>query len=143
MVLDELTRDLFFPKSYFFFEPRTGNRRRRIDMLRVFEHFLRKNDIQYTSVRKEGESRTWFTIWCKKGDLRDIFPSVKYTDDIVCDTILLHFYEMNEKGRMHNRANKCVFWNRDHGLIVMCNFPPLGNYPSMDFFRKLASKKTK
>ncbi len=86
-------------------------------------------------------NKTWLVAWCKVEDLKGIFSPMEYTDDLVCDTILLSFYEMKENGRLRMGSNKCVFWNRGHGLMTMINFPLLGHNPSMGFFRKLASKQ--
>lgn len=145
MELDELTKDLFFPKCYFFFEPRTGNRARRTVLLRLFQHFLRTNDIQFTPTHQPGEVRTWFLCWCELSDIRDKVPTVQYTEEISCDTILLSFYVPNKNGRLTMDRMRCLWWNREIGFMFLKGIPDSEKRfnAGMDFYHKLASKKTK
>lgn len=143
MELDELTRDLFFPKSYFFFEPQTGNRMRRQEILRLFQHFLRTNDIQFTSTHKPGENRTWFVVWCKTTDIRDRVSTVEYTEDLLCDTILLSFYAPTKSVSLIEDRSGWLWWNRENGFMFVRGLPDssIRGNSGMDFFRKLATKR--
>lgn len=123
MELDELTKDLFFPKCYFFFEPRTGNRERRQEMLRLFQHFLRTNDIQFESTQRPGENRTWFLAWCKATDIRDKTPTVEYTEGLSCDTILISFYTPTKSGNLIADRFRCLWWNRENGFMFVRGLP--------------------